>query len=151
MEQRDAADNSNKRQEVMNQAFTREELMSKLLSGIITCTITRVLFHPLLFIVAQFSPLPTSCLSACIFPDVPFFSLPPGLSSLLSAFSSVLINAISPIASHPPSCFSVHLSPPPPPRPDGCQGVAACCGQANYLHNYDLPLNHMILYLGVGN
>lgn len=34
---------------------------------------------------------------------------------------------------------------------DGWQRVAACCGQANYLHNYDLPLNHMILYLGVGN
>lgn len=73
MEQRDAADNSNKRQEVMNQAFTWEELMSKLLSGIITWTITHVLFHPLHFVVAQFSPLPTSCLSACIFPDVPFF------------------------------------------------------------------------------
>lgn len=34
---------------------------------------------------------------------------------------------------------------------DGWQRVAACCVQANYLHNYDLPLNHMILYLGVGN
>lgn len=142
----------------------REELMTKTpLSGIIAWTITHVLFHPLLFIVAQFSPLPTSYLSACIFPDVPFFSLPPGLSPLLSTFSSVLINAISRIASHLPPGLprpSVYLPvypsippslTPPPPHPDGCQGVAACCGQANYLHNYDLPLNHMILYLDVGN
>lgn len=67
---------------------------------------------------------------------------------------------------HPPF-FSPLPSPTPPPPslfgtprfsssslclpPDGWQRVAACCGQANYLHNYDLPLNHMIPYLGVGN
>lgn len=27
---------------------------------------------------------------------------------------------------------------------DGRYNKAACCGQANYLSNYDLPLNHMI-------
>lgn len=35
--------------------------------------------------------------------------------------------------------------------PDGWQRAAACCGQANYLHNNDLPLNHMILYLSASN
>lgn len=70
-----------------------------------------------------------------------------------------------------PHSFILHFSHPypllPPPLslfgtprfsssslclpPDGWQRVAACCGQANYLHNYDLPLNHMIPYLGVGN
>lgn len=46
---------------------------------------------------------------------------------------------------------SPSLSLSPSLSPDGWQRVAACCGQANYLHNYDLPLNHMILYLDVGN
>lgn len=33
---------------------------------------------------------------------------------------------------------------------DGRYNKAACCGQANYLSNYDLPLNHMIFLQSCG-
>lgn len=88
-------------------------------------------------------------------------------------FLSLHVASSSFKASLPPSCNSLHLHlkhphfsllltyPPLSPHSSpfslslslqmGWQRAAACHGQANYLHNYDLPLNHMIPYLGVGN
>lgn len=77
-----------------------------------------------------------------------FPSHPYSLIQIFPLFSSPLsLLYLCPLSRNVSSPFSHSRSLPP----DGWQRVAACCGQANYLHNYDLPLNHMIPYLGVGN
>lgn len=75
--------------------------------------------------------------------------------SLLPSYFTLLFSPLSRLCVCPlslaRSLLMFLLLPSLALSPDGWQRAAACCGQANYLHNYDLPLNHMILYLGVGN